>query len=121
MTAFRLGLLIAAASLLAAAAPPQRAAEPARYAEGVAGPGAVAADTLRATVRAGETLIVALPPVVGGVEAVYRTVEAPALSWLVDRSFMWRTLPREGGVLPIVFERPSPGPETVVLLVEITP
>ena len=115
MTALRLGLLLAA-GLLVAAAPPQRAAAPARYpAE------AVRADTLRAQVRAGETLIVALPASVSGVEAVYRVVEAPALSWLVDRSFMWRTLPRERGELAVRFERAGAAPGEVVLLVEITP
>ncbi|MDT0630511.1 hypothetical protein RQM47_09495 [Rubrivirga sp. S365] len=115
MTALRFGLLLAA-GLLVAAAPPQRAAAPARYAAG-----AVQADTLRAQVRAGETLIVALPASVGGAEATYRVVEAPALSWLVDRSFMWRTLPNERGSLPVVFERTGVAPGEVVLLVEIVP
>ena len=115
MTAPLLGLLLSAG--LVAAAPPQRAADAARY------PGAEArADTLRAQVRAGETLIVALPAAVDGAEATYRAVEAPALSWLVDRSFMWRTLAAERGELAVVFERRGgAAPEAVVLLVEITP
>ena len=116
MIALRLGLLLAA-GLLVAAAPPQRAAAPARYPGGAA-----QADTLRAQVRAGETLIVALPASVGGVEATYRVVEAPALSWLVDRSFLWRTLAAERGELAVTFERRSgAAPTEVVLLVEITP
>ena len=122
MTAPRLGLLLAA-GLLAAAAPPQRPAEAARYpAAPTAAPVEARADTLRAQVRAGETLIVALPATVGGAEVTYRAVEAPALSWLVDRSFLWRTLAAERGELAVVFERLGGlAPEEVVLLVEITP
>ncbi|MGB3543144.1 hypothetical protein [Rubrivirga sp.] len=81
------------------------------------------ADTLRYTVRAGETLIVSLPARVAGSEVQYEVVNAPALSWLVDRSFMWRTLERERGTLPVRLRRLIPGSasEPVVLLVEITP
>ena len=115
MTAFRLGLVLVVAGLLGAAAPPQRAEAPARYAA------PAAADTLRAEVRAGETLVVALPAVADGVETAYRVLEAPALSWLVDRSFMWRTLPAERGELAVRFERTSGSRGEVVLLVEIVP
>ena len=57
-----------------------------------------APDTLWNRIRGGDILIVALP-----VELQRRHVErysivrAPALSWLVDRSFMWRTLPDDEG------------------------
>ena len=53
----------------------------------------------------------------------YQTLEAPALSWLVDRSFMWRTLERERGTLPVRFLQEAAGaePDTLVLLVEIVP
>ena len=96
----------------------ERAPEPPPY--GVAQ--ASRADTLRYTVRAGETLIVALPASAAGSEVTYEVVEAPALSWLVDRSFMWRTLARERGTLPVRLRRTGGGlaPEEVVLLVEIT-
>lgn len=101
-----------------AAAPAERPAPAAPYAEATA-----PADTLRATVRAGQTLIVGLPARVDGAEASYELVRAPALSWLVDRSFMWRTLERERGTLPVLLRRTRPGaePETVTLLVEIEP
>ena len=81
----------------------------------------MAVDTLRYEVRAGQTLIVALPAEFEGREASYRLLEAPALSWLVDRSFMWRTTPAERGQLPIRIERSAPGafPDTLVLLVDI--
>ncbi len=81
-----------------------------------------AADTLRYSVRAGETLIVALPSRMSGMAVTYEVEEAPALSWLVDRSFMWRTLARERGALPVRLRRIMPGraPESVVLLVDIT-
>ena len=81
------------------------------------------ADTLRYSVRAGETLIVSLPARVAGSEAQYVIEQAPALSWLVDRSFMWRTLERERGTLPIRLRRivGGAGSEEVVLLVELLP
>lgn len=116
MFALRLGLLLCAGLLVLAAAPAERGAPPDPYAEGTP-----LADTLRYSVRAGEALIVALPPRVGGAEATYEVLEAPALSWLVDRSFMWRTLARERGTLPVRFLRRAQGaaPDTLVLLVEI--
>ena len=82
-----------------------------------------AADTLRYAVRAGETLIVALPARVAGAEARYQVDQAPSLSWLVDRSFMWQTLAQERGTLPVRLLRRqgTRPPEPVVLLVEITP
>ena len=102
------------ATALAASAQTERP-EP-RFASAEASP----SDTLRYSVRAGETLIVALPPRVGGREARYEVVQAPALSWLVDRSFMWRTLSQERGTLPVRFRR-ADGSGELVLLVEITP
>lgn len=114
MSALRLGILLAALALPAAA----QARPPAPALSGQHS----AADTLRYAVRAGETLIVALPATVGGAEARYDVERAPALSWLVDRSFMWRTLARESGTMPVVLRRLVEGraPETVVLMVEIT-
>ncbi|MEM1118070.1 MAG: hypothetical protein AAGJ11_16275 [Bacteroidota bacterium] len=104
MVALRAGLLVAVGALLAAAAPAERT--------DTRVPSSVAhADTLRHTVQAGETLIAALPA------PDYRAVNAPALSWLVDRSFMWRTLPQERGTLAIRFEHDRREP--VVMLVEI--
>lgn len=84
--------------------------------------GAAASDTLRYTARAGQPFIVALPARVGGAEATYRPLEAPALSWLVDRSFYWNVQPGESGTLPVVFERRTPGggADTLVLLVDLT-
>ena len=80
-----------------------------------------AQDTLRYTVQAGDALIVALPARFEGGPASYALVEAPALSWLVDRSFMWRTQPGERGALPIHIRRSAPGafPDTLVLMVDI--
>lgn len=55
-------------------------------------------DTLIYRVRAGEVLIQGLPAEVSQVPvARYVLVEAPALSWLVDRSFFWRTLEEDRG------------------------
>ena len=88
----------------------------------IAQPSAVS-DTLRYQVRAGEPLIIALPRLVDGRETTYRLLEAPALSWLVDRSFLWRTTPGERGQLPIVIERLAEGalPDQLVLLVDVLP
>ena len=115
--ASRLGLVVVAA-LLAGAASAQRAVPAASSLQA-----SVAADTLRYSVRAGETLIVGLPARVAGVEVDYEIDEAPALSWLVDRSFMWRTLAQERGTLPVRLRRTASGraDDVVVLLVEITP
>ena len=80
-----------------------------------------ASDTLRYQVRAGRSLIVALPATFEEREASYRLLKAPALSWLVDRSFMWRTTAGERGQLAVLIERRAPGilPDTLVLLVDI--
>lgn len=117
MSSLRLGLLLCALSL-APVALAERPPAPRAY----DGAEATRADTLRYTVRAGETLIVALPGRAGGSEVSYEVIEAPALSWLVDRSFMWRTLARERGTLPVRLRRVGGGnaPDEVVLLVEIT-
>jgi hypothetical protein len=81
----------------------------------------VVSDTIRTAVQAGEPLLVTLPDEHRGREARYRVLDAPALSWLVDRSFYWRTLPAERGVLHVLFERTVDGaePDTLVLAVEL--
>ena len=85
-----------------------------------AAPPVVAADTIRTTVQAGEPLIVTLPDQHGGREATYRVVDAPALSWLVDRSFYWRTLASERGLRLVRFERTAGGARSpFVLAVEV--
>jgi hypothetical protein len=84
---------------------------------------AAAADTLRLEVRAGLPLITALPARHHGRPASYRLLHAPALSWLVDRSFFWRTLPSESGTMPVLIRRVAPGvePDTLVLMVRVAP
>ena len=104
VVALRAGLLVAVGAVLMASAPAERTDAPPPSVE-------AKADTLRHSVRAGETLIAALPA------PDYRAVDPPALSWLVDRSFMWRTLAQERGTLAIRFEHERREP--VVLLVEI--
>ena len=113
---------------LAAWGPAERAEAPVRALKvasgGAPAPGApeatpgAATDTLRYSVRAGDPLIVALPAAEGGREVTYRLVDAPALSWLVDRSFMWRTTEQERGTLPILIER-MPSRERLVLMVTL--
>jgi len=61
--------------------------------------------TLTHTVQAGEVLIFALPDTVGGlVVDAYAIVHAPALSWLADRSFFWRTNPADAGPHLLLFQ-----------------
>jgi hypothetical protein len=109
--------LLACLAVWLAPAPAQRAATPAPYATTTA-----MSDTLRYSTRAGQAFIAALPARVGSAEATYRVTSAPALSWLVDRSFFWNVQAGESGTLPVVFERRTAGggTDTLVLLVEIT-
>ena len=94
------------------AAAPSAAARPTSAATAAAG------DTLHYQVRAGQPFLVVLPARADGRPAAYRAVSAPAMSWLVDRSFFWQTLPTERGLMPVVFE-PTPGGEPLVLMVEV--
>lgn len=89
----------------------------------LSGRSAVQADTLFQSVQAGEPLIVQLPATFQGAPAQYELYDAPALSWLVDRSFYWRTLSSERGSLPILITRRVQGlPESIlVLMVDILP
>lgn len=81
------------------------------------------ADTLHLQVRAGEPLLATLPARHQGQPASYRLVRGPALSWLVDRAFYWRTLPSESGAMPVLVRRVAPGvePDTLVLMVRVAP
>lgn len=115
-------LVIAALLAVWASAPAARAVVPPPTARAVpAVPRAVVADTIRTTVRAGEALVMNLPERHAGAEATYRVLEAPALSWLVDRSFFWQTLPSERGLRLVRFERSARGAGTdeLVLAVEV--
>ena len=118
-----LGLLLAvalAAPTVSLDAPP---AQRSGAAEGYVAANVAPPDTLTYTARAGQPFLVSLPARVDGREASYRTVEVPALSWLVDRSFFWNVLAGERGTLAIRFERRvgDGAPEPFVLLVEIVP
>ena len=116
-------IALVGAPLLGAAFPAERAdvgaSSPERTSV-LAAASPTVADTLRYQVRAGQPLLVALPSRAGGREATYAVVSAPAMSWLVDRSFFWQTLPSERGLLPVVFRQTAATADTLVLLVEIT-
>lgn len=100
----RFALLFAFALLLGAAAEPP-----------TDGPAAPAADTLRFAVPSGEALVTALPA-----DGSYRVLRAPALSWLVDRSFFWQTLPAERGREFVLLERRrGDRTDTLVLVVDV--
>lgn len=81
---------------------------------------AAPADTLRLSVRSGEPLVTALP---GEPASTYRVLRAPALSWLVGRSFYWRTLPAERGREFVLIERRIRGEpqDTLVLVITVGP
>lgn len=77
----------------------------------------LAADTLRYELTAGQSLVVSLP---GPDEAEFRGVRLPALSWIVDRSFGWRTLPAEEGREYVLIQRRTPARvDTLVLVVDV--
>lgn len=97
-------LLFAFVLLLGAAAEPPRSEAP-----------APAADTLRFAVPSGEALVTPLPA-----EGSYRVLRAPALSWLVGRSFFWQTLPAERGREFVLLERQrGDRSDTLVLVVDV--
>lgn len=78
----------------------------------------VVADTLRYTLAPGEALVAALP---GEAETAYRAVRAPALSWIVGRSFFWQTVPAERGREYVILERQRTDGRTerLVLIVDV--
>ncbi len=80
--------------------------------------GPAVADTLRLAVASGEPLVTTLP---GESAWTFRTLRAPALSWLVGRSFYWRTLPGERGREYVLIERRYRGEpqDTLVLVVDV--
>ena len=75
-------------------------------------------DTLRLSVASGEPLVAALP---GDPAWTFRSLRAPALSWLVGRSFYWRTLPGERGREYVLIERRyrSEPQDTLVVVVDV--
>ena len=77
-------------------------------------------DTLYYTVKAGEVLIFALPELWEAIPVEhYSIVHAPALSWLVDRSFFWRTLEENVGTYHVIFEVDYPDEPADTLVVSI--
>jgi hypothetical protein len=80
--------------------------------------GAAPTDTLRLSIPSGEPLVAALP---GDPAWTFRTLRAPALSWLVGRSFYWRTLPGERGREYVLIERRYRGEpqDTLVVVVDV--
>jgi hypothetical protein len=75
------------------------------------------ADTLRYEVTAGDALVVPLP---GAEDAVFRGIRLPALSWIVDRSFAWTTLPGEEGREYILIQRRTGARvDTLLLVVDV--
>jgi len=111
LSAFAVVCVIVLASPPAAGLGVQTARNPVRS--------AVQADTLRYAVTAGQPLIVQLPAEVRGRYASYRLLRGPALSWLVDRSFFWRTLSSEHGTMHVLIERRAEGREPDILVLAI--
>ena len=80
------------------------------------------AETLSYIVEAGEVLIFNLPELLGGKKITeYKIKRAPALSWLVTRSFFWRTLATDVGKHEVLLNAIVNGSavESVVVEVEI--
>lgn len=80
------------------------------------------AETLSYVSQAGEVLIFNLPATLGQrtIDS-YTITKAPALSWLVKKSFFWRTLPKDAGNHEILLKAVVDGRnvEDVVVQVEI--
>ena len=82
------------------------------------------ADTLRRRVTVGEPLIVTLPDALSDRPVTtYRLVRGPALSWLVDRSLLWRPRPADVGTHALLVHAAFTGtpPDTLTILVDVTP
>lgn len=82
------------------------------------------ADTLRRRATVGEALIMTLPDALANRPvATYRLVRAPALSWLVDRSLLWRPRPDDVGTHALLVHAAFAGtpPDTLTILVDVTP
>ncbi len=80
------------------------------------------ADTLDLAVPAGETLVADLPDALGGrAVAEYRIVRAPALSWVVGRSFFWQTRAEDAGRHRLFYEArfQTDPPDTVAVFVTV--
>ncbi len=83
---------------------------------------AVRAETLSYVVQSGEVLIFNLPTSFGPRRMErYRLKQAPALSWLVDRSYFWRTLAKDVGEHTLIFEATTAGStvEDIYVVVDV--
>ena len=77
-------------------------------------------DTLRRTVTAGQALIVNLPDSLGERPVrAYTILQPPALSRLVERSWVWRTKPSDAGRHLIRAEAAFRSEPTDTLVVEV--
>ncbi len=89
---------------------------------GTSASAAVAADTTSHTAEAGTPFITALPSPGDGADVSYEMIRAPALSWLIDRSFLWDTRPGDAGTHTVLIERSTgTGTDTLVLSITLTP
>ncbi|MFK7844534.1 MAG: hypothetical protein AB8G77_04475 [Rhodothermales bacterium] len=78
------------------------------------------AETLSYIVQAGEVLIFNLPELLGGKKiSEYKIKRAPALSWLVKRSFFWRTLAKDQGKHEVLLNAMVNGSSVESVVVEI--
>ncbi|MEM8487438.1 MAG: hypothetical protein AAF564_17940 [Bacteroidota bacterium] len=78
------------------------------------------AETLSYVVQAGEVLILNLPELLGGRKITeYKIKRAPALSWLVTRSFFWRTLAKDVGKHEVLLSAMVNGSSVDSVVVEI--
>jgi len=78
-------------------------------------------DTLKKSIKAGQVLIFALPDSVDGlpVEA-YEPIRLPALSWLVDGAFFWRTQLEDIGMHTFEIRRKFPtNADTLFLMIHV--
>ena len=78
------------------------------------------AETLSFVIQAGEVLIFNLPESIEGRQVdFYQIRSSPALSWIHERSFFWRTLAKDVGKHEILLSGVRNGVSTEELIIQV--
>lgn len=78
------------------------------------------AETLSFVIQAGDVLIFNLPDMIEGRSVdTYTLQKSPALSWIYERSFFWRTLPKDVGKHEILLSGSRNGVQTEELVIQV--
>lgn len=78
------------------------------------------AETLSFVIQAGDVLIFNLPEIIEGRPVdTYSLRKSPALSWIYERSFFWRTLAKDVGKHEILLSGTRNGVQTEELVIQV--